>query len=273
MQLGLECGPHTLDMAVRLGIRGVPVDAQALVNDGAAKTLAPLRERELVVCQVGAFGYNGLSTDQERQFEQRRNLEKAIPLAAEAGCPYIVICGGNYHPSGFLAADRRNFFPDALDKVAQDLESMLRLAERYSVKLSIEPYLKTAVNSPETFLALYEKAQSDALRVNIDVTSLYRYEDMLDPTATVNHICTSLAGHYGLVHVKELSLANDFHIHIGLSPLGTGPTPWDRVLRLTEPHLPLDSWLILEHVATPEEAMNSVRLLRNAAASAGVTLL
>ena len=74
-----------------------------------------LRERGLEVCQIGAFGYNPLSTDRERQAQQAALLEQVIPLAAETGCPYVVINGGNYHPSGFGAGDALNFTDQALD--------------------------------------------------------------------------------------------------------------------------------------------------------------
>jgi sugar phosphate isomerase/epimerase len=272
MRLGLEAGKHTLDLAVEHGIAGVPISAGQLVGDGVQATLAPLHERGLEVCQIGAFGYNPLSTDHERQAEQAAILEQAIPRAAETGCPYIVICGGNCHPSGFGAGDRRNFADAALDEVADALSPMLALAERHAVKLAIEPYLKTAVYNPERFLALQERVGSDALRVNVDVTSLYNYWDLWDSRETVRHICTALAGHYGLLHIKEVALAEGFHIHAGLASLGDGVTDWTEVLRLTAPHLPEDSWAILEHVLTPEEGRASLSFLRAAAAQANVTL-
>lgn len=272
MRLGLEAGQHTLDLAVEQGVKGVPISTEKLVNDGVAATLAPLRERGLEVCQIGATGYNPLSTDQERQTRQEAILKQVIPLAGETGCNYIVICGGNYHPSGFAAGDARNFSEAALDKVAEALGPMVALAERYGVNLSIEMYLKTAVNTPERFLALQQKVGSSRLRANIDVTSLYDYQDLWDPSETIQHVCTALAGHYGLGHIKEVALAEGFHIHAGLAPLGAGPTNWAEVLLLMAPHLPEDSWIILEHVQTPEEARSSLALLRDAAKEAGVRL-
>jgi len=273
MRLGLEAGAQTLDIAAEHGIRGVPVSAEQLVTVGVGPVLAPLRERGLEVCQIGAFGYNPLSMDRGRQAREAATLERVIPLARETGCPYIVICGGNYHPSGFGAADPRNLQQQALDEVARALVPMAALAEKHSAKLAIEPYLKTVVSTPERFLALQEKVGSDALCVNIDVTSLYSgFWDLLDPRQTVEHICTTLAGHYGLGHVKEIALADGFHLHAGLAPLGHGATDWAQVLRLVEPHLPADSWLILEHVATPEEAHASLSHLRAAAAQVGVLL-
>ena len=277
MRLGLEAGKYTLDLAVELGIAGVPISAGALVDEGLEATLAPLRERGLQVCQIGAFGYNPLSTDHERQAQQAALLEQVLPLAAETGCPYVVINGGNYHPSGFGVGDARNYTDAALDEVAEALIPMLALAERHGAKLSIEPIIKSAVYGPESFLALHERVAraggaSDALRVNVDPTSLYDYWDLWDSKETVRHFCITLAGHYGLGHVKEVALSEGFHIHAGLVPLGAGNTDWAEMLRLVAPHMPEDSWVILEHVATPEEGRNSLGILRAAAKEAGVSL-
>jgi sugar phosphate isomerase/epimerase len=277
MRLGLEAGKHTLDLAVELGIGGVPIWAGPLVADGVEATLAPLRQRGLQVCQIGAHGYNPLSTDRERQAQQAALLEQVLPLAPQAGCPYVVINGGNYHPSGFGAGDARNYTDQALDEAAEALRPMLALAERHGARLSIEPIIKSAIYSPERFLALKERiaharGASDALRIVVDPTSLYDYWDLWDSTETVRHVCTALAGHYGLGHVKEVALAEGLHIHAGLAPLGAGNTDWAEVLRLMAPHIPEDSWVILEHVATPEEAQNSLDILRAAAQEAGVLL-
>lgn len=156
--------------------------------------------------------------------------------------------------------------------MARALSPLLDLAEAHGAKLSIEPYLKTAIYSPERFLALYDRVRSDALRVNVDVTSLYAYWDLWDARETVERICTTLAGHYGLGHLKEIALAEGFHIHAGLSPLGTGVTDWAQVLRLMAPHIPSDSWVILEHVLSPEEGRASYALLKGAAVEVNVLL-
>ncbi|MGL4610355.1 MAG: sugar phosphate isomerase/epimerase family protein [Trueperaceae bacterium] len=272
IRLGIEAGSHTFDVAVKHGIKGVPIYSDQLVKDGVEKTLAPLKERGLEVCQIGAFGYNPLSTDEAEQARQTNALEQIIPMANDTGCSYIVICGGNYHPSGFGAADLRNFEAASLDKIAKKLEPLLKLAEKHDVKISIEAYLKTAINSPESFLTLWQKLSSDALRVNVDVTSLYDVRDVWNAQQSVEKTCRGLAGHYGLGHIKDVALAEGFHVHMGLGPLGSSNTDWSQVLSLMAPNMPDDSWLILEHVSTLEEADSSLGILRDAAEKAGIVL-
>lgn len=271
MKLGLEAGRHTRELARELNITGVPIDIASLVNQGPQAILEELKG--LKVCQIGAFGFNPLSPDHTAQSEQRRLLEAALPLARETGCPYIVICGGNYHPSGFGAHHPDNNSQAALDQIARVLEPFVEAAEAHGVNLCIEAYLKTAISSPERFLALKGRLPSEALRVNIDVTSYYDYQDFLDPSATIQQVCTALAGHYGLGHLKDIALKEGFHLHAELAPLGSSPTDWAEVLRLMQPNMPSDSWLILEHVQSPDEARQSVSLVREAASRTGITLV
>lgn len=272
MRLGLEAGSETTALAIQHGITGVPIDLDALINNGAEATLAPLSAQGLHICQIGAFGFNPLLEDSDALTAQIAKLEQGIPLAAAGGCPYITITGGNYHPSGFLAGDPRHDDPSAIDQAAEVLKPLAQLAAQHGVYLTIEPYLKALVNSPQRFLALKDKVQSDALRCNIDVTSQYTYQDILAPMPKVRAICEQLAGHYGLVHFKDVVLKETFHIHIDLAPLGSSPTDWAEHLALIAPHLPADSWLIVEHIQSAEEAAASLALVRHAAHQHGIEL-
>jgi len=272
MRLGLEAGGDTLELAVELGIRGVPVDGGSLVNDGVDAALAPLRSRGLEVCQIGAFGYNPLSSDVDAAKQQAELLRCIIPLAGETGCRNVVIGPGNYHPSGFGHYDLRNFEPQAVHAFADAIAPLVALAEEHGVCLSIEMYLKGVIHSVSQFKALRRLVGCDALRANVDPSSLYTFWHAVHPARAVEDVCTGLAGHYGLVHVKEVAVSEGFHVHMGLVPLGMGHTDWAQMLRLVSPHMPEDSWLILEHVLSPEEGRQSYRVLMDAAGKARVTL-
>ena len=272
MRLGLEAGDDTLTLAEEQGIRGVPIAAERLVADGVDAALEPLRRRGLAVCQIGAFGYNPLSTDTETQEHETAVLTQAIALASAVGCRYIVIGPGNYHPSGFGDVDPRNYTDEALDAMAAALRPMAALAEQHDVLLSFEPYLKAAVHGPESYLALHERVGSDALRANVDPTSLYTYWDVLDPRESLERTCAGFAGHYGLVHIKEVGLEEGFHVRMGLTPLANGRSDWVKLLQYAGQHLPDDAWVVLEHVLSVEEGRESIRIVREAAKAAGVTL-
>ncbi len=258
--------------AKELGIRGVPVDGGELVSKGVAAVVDPLHRAGLEVCQIGAFGYNPLHPDAAVLAAQTELVRTLITLAPDAGCGYIVINGGNLHPSGFGHGLRGNFSAESLSRVADAVRPLALLAEKRSVCISIEPYVKSAVCSPEAFLALSEQVGSPALCINIDVTNFYDLHDMWDSTATIRHVCRDLKGHYGLVHFKDVLLKEGFHIHVDLAPLDGGVTDWGLVLEEVAPHVPEGSWVIVEHVGSLEEARTSVALVRQLARSRSLPL-
>lgn len=274
MKLGLEAGSETVDIAADLGVRGVPINAVDLVKQGVDATLGPLHARGLQVCQIGAFGFNPLHPNEAVLSENRRIVEAAIPMAAETSCVHIVVCGGNYHPSGFGGHDPRNEAPDTLRRIADVLNPLVSLAHGHGIKLSIEPYLKTAINSPARFFELRDLIDHPtALVANVDVTSLYDYRDYVAPDARCVEVCEGFAGAYGLGHIKDVDLSDGFHLHMGLAPLGSSPTDWTKVLTMMVPHMQQHSWLILEHVTDADEARRSLAKLRMYAEEAGVSLI
>ena len=272
MRLGLEAGPDTLDLAVELGIQGVPVAGADLVKQGVDATLRPLASRGLQPCQIGAFGFNPLSSDKEAVGRENDALRRTLELAPEVGCSYVVIGPGNHHPSGFGHYDPRNFETAAIAQMAEALKPFVDFAEAKGVKLAIEPYLKGVIHSVETFLALKRELPSDALRANVDPSSLYDFHQALHPAETVEKVCSGLAGHYGLVHLKEIGVEKGFHLKMGLTPIGDGHTDWAMLLGLVAAHVPGDSWVILEHCLSAEEARQNRARILDAADQAGVTL-
>lgn len=273
MRLGLEAGPDTHKLAVELGIRGVPIDGGALVKEGVDASLVALREHGLVPCQIGAFGYNPLSPDAAAVKEQSELLRALIPLAAGTGCRYITISPASYAASPFSAYDVRNFTDAAITDLAEALKPMVELAERHHAVLTIEAYLKGVIRSAESFNVLHALVGSDHLRCNVDPSSLYAAAlDFFSPMPLVERTIDGLAGHIGLVHLKEIGVQDGFHIQMGLTPMSDGHTDWAALLKRVAPHTPDDAWVIVEHCLSADEARASVATIRQAAQSAGVIL-
>jgi len=272
MRLGISAGPNSIPIAVEHGAKGAPLQFNLLAQKGVRAAMAPIVEAGLEVCQIMAFAFNALSPEREKQEDARRLLEKAIPLAPETGCPAIVVNGGNYDASGFLRGHRDNFTEAALDEAARGLASVVKLAESHGVQIAVEPFIQCVVNTPERFLALKEKVGSPALTVNLDVCNFFAFEDMWRPTEAVARICSALAGHYSLVHCKDLTVSKGVHIHIDETPLGTGMVDWDAAMGLVARDLPADGWFIYEHIKAPEDAQRGMEYLTEICKKHGVRL-
>lgn len=272
MKFGIEAGTATFEAAVANGARGVPISAQDLVEKGAAAVMAPLRERGLEAAQIGAFGFNPLHPEASVAAAQTELLARAIELAPETGCRTIVLSCGNYRAAAYGAADKRNRTPEAIARYAEAVRPLLPAAEARGVALSVEAYAKGVVRNADAFLELARLAPSPSLRCNLDVTSLYGLDDLIDPMPLWRETCAKLAGRIGMVHIKEVAMAEGFHIHAGLAPLGAGPTDWKEALALIAVSVPADCWLLLEHLQSLKEAAASVAFVRNLAAEVGLAL-
>jgi sugar phosphate isomerase/epimerase len=270
MKLGFEAGANTIELASKYGVRGVPINGRDLVVDGVEETLKQISDQGLEVCQIGAFEYNALNPDQSFLEEKTRLLEQIIDLSPETGCSVIVIPGGNYHPSSFGGVDKRNFGIDAIKKVAEKLNPLVKRAESRGVVLSIEPYIKSVVHSPKAFTQLSELIDSPALRINLDITNFYGLMELIDPDPICRSFIPQMKGKVGLIHIKDIGLEDGFHIHAKMLPITEGPTNWKLVLEEASRIVEEDIWLILEHVATPEEAEKSLKYLRSIAVEVGI---
>lgn len=272
MKLALEAGAATLATARELGISGVPIDGRALLRDGVTATLKPLLAEGLNPCQVGAFFFNPLHPDTTALEADRAELDRLIPLAAEAGCPWIALPGGSCCEDVFGGSDVRNLQAEALEAAARILTPLARAAEREGVRLTLEPHLRSALAEPERAAHLCERIGSPALRITFDVSNFYGFFDLLDSRSMTDRCARALVRCCGLVHLKEVALAPGFHLHAGLVRMGAGHTDWCAVLQAAASIAPADTWILIEHCASADEARASVALVRDAARKIGLRL-
>lgn len=270
MKLGLEAGAHTFALAERHGIKGVPISVDELVEKGPDAAVAPLREKGLEVCQIGAIGYNPLGPDKDAAEKQKQLIQKAIPMATAAGCPLIAISCGSYAGSAYGGFHRDNFADKALDDMAEAIAPLLSLAEEHGAVISIEAYIKGVVNTPDSFDKLAAKCSSPALKINLDITSQYDLRDLIDPTKICREVHPKYKGKVGIVHFKGIGLEEGFHISAGLAPITEDPTDWKLVLEETSKVIDDDTWVLLEHVLSEEEGDKSITYLREIAADLGI---
>jgi sugar phosphate isomerase/epimerase len=265
MRLGLEAGEHTLELAQHHGVRGVPISLDDLVAKGPDELAVPIRDKGLEICQIGAMGFNPLSPDSAAVAKQTATLERGIPLAAKTGCDVIAISCGSYAASAYGGSHRENYGEKALSDMAAALKPLLILSENHGVRLSIEAYIKGVVNSSESFDRLYTMCGSSALKINLDITSLYDLRDLINPDPICRAEIPKMKGKVGVVHLKGIALSEGFHIQAGLSPITDDPTDWKLVLDLARTVVDDETWVILEHVQTEAEGEKSIAFIRQIA--------
>jgi sugar phosphate isomerase/epimerase len=261
MKLGLVCGPDSINIAAKLNVDGVSVNASDLAVDGGREKLAALRAVQLEPCQIAAYGFNPLLPDAAERNAQEQILEAAIPQVAATGCRDLVINGGNRHPSGYAGSHRDNFTEGILDEIAVKLEPWVARCEAAGVNLTIEPHVQCAINTPERFLQLKSRLCSRRLMITLDLCNFLTFAELWDPAARLLRICEQLRGHYESVHLKNLAAQPGTHIHVNEVPFIEGQVDWAPVLKAIKQDNP-SAYLILEKVKTAAEAEIGITAIR-----------
>jgi len=270
IRFAVDAGSDTVALAIETGCKGVPGDVGSLLASGVDKVVEPLREKGLELCELMCFGLNLLHPEAALRQRGVDELCKALPLAKQVGCPYVVTTAGNYNSNIFGLGDPENFTDSALKEAAAGLEEPLRIAEAHGVSICIKPFIKTAVYSAESFLRLKEICGSENLKVSLDVAGVYDVADIWNPVPKTTHVCRALREHIGILHLKEIGMVPGYYVQLELLAHGSGATPWDVVLRECADHVPEDSWVIIEHIESLEDGRAAVPLITRIAQDLGI---
>ncbi|TAK22816.1 MAG: sugar phosphate isomerase/epimerase [Chloroflexota bacterium] len=183
-------------------------------------------------------------------------IEAGIRLAADLGCPSLVLASGSYNPAGRFFADRRNFTPEALDRVAASLRKLVPIAADHCVSIGIEPGTATVVNTPRRMRTLLDMVDSPHVKVNLDPVNWINFYEYFDSGPFLDSMFDLLAENVSAIHAKDCAYENKLCIHISEAPPGQGGLDYHTFLRRAA-DLPLDTYFIIEH--TPDEHIPAAR--------------
>ncbi len=133
----------------------------------------------------------------------------------------------------------------------------------------LEPVV-THAEANRVTVAIERLTSSESLKISYDLTSLYGLEELIDPEPFIRRAAEALAVRIGIVHLNEVALAEEFHIHAGLTPMGSGRTNWRLLLATIADAVAAGTWVLIEHVQSREEGAASVDYIRGLLDELGV---
>ena len=274
MRLGLatmfRSWEDELALAKKHDVKGLRISARRIYAAGM-DLVSELTESGLVVAEVSFHEYNPLTTDRDKLSEQKLFAGQFIPMMSDIKCSHFLINGGNYHPSGFQNGDQRNFTDDALDKSVEQILPLMETAEKHEINIAIEPKFWTVVNTPERFLQLKDRIGSDRLTIVLDVCNFIAFREYWRQRETIDHLLDKLAGHFSIVHAKDIHMETGRHILMHEVQMGAGEIDWVYVMWRLKEYSP-DCWLILEHCREVEETDRGLVWLKAAISRESIEL-
>ena len=135
-------------------------------------------------------------------------LPELAKAAIAIGCDQLTLCTGTRHPNDMWTYHPANRLPDAWNDMIDGLRQVSRIAQRFGIRLAIEPEAANVVCDAEAAeRALQELgADGEILSIVLDAANLYR--PPLDPRedgAIIDDAVARLGERISLAHAKDIA--------------------------------------------------------------------
>jgi len=226
---------------------------------------------DIAIAEVGAWGYNPLSTDAETRREAVAACKRHLRLADDIGARCCVNIAGSRgdlwdgpHPD--------NFSPETVDLVVETVQEIIDDVDPDTASYSLEPMPWVVPDGPGSYRRLVDRIDRDAFSVHFDpvnmIASPRRYADT---AGFVREFVDELGDRIECVHCKDIALRDDLTVHLDEVIPGEGALDYHALITALD-GLDRDIPLLVEHLDTAAEYERAADHVRSVADGAGVDL-
>lgn len=181
---------------------GLPPMPDAIPKDAAAGVARASKDNGVPICAVSGT-YNMAHPDPAVRAEGLRRLEVLAAACWDMGAGLITLCTGTRDPHDQWRHHRDNATTDAWRDMRAEMEKAVAIAERFHLKLGIEPELANIVDSAAKARRLIEELASPALAVVLDPANLFERGELAEQRRIVAEAITLLADRIIMGHAKD----------------------------------------------------------------------
>lgn len=182
-----------------------------------------------------------------------RVIDRGLEVARELGAHVALIRPGSLNPAGAYAPSRKNHTPEAMERLIGSLRRVADKAEREGQTIVIETYALTIMDSPETNAAIVKAVGSDRIQIVLDYVNHFQsLAQVYNSADRINHIFDVMGPVCPVGHCKDISVGNEFALHLNETLPGQGELDLGTVLRRWHALHP-DGYMLLEHA--PDDKM------------------
>lgn len=271
MQLGATI---SLADAIALGVSAAPIGADQPLSDAE---LTALRQEYAAagITPVQTNGYcNLVATDEAVRLENIAATRELLRKADLAGSRAVVVGGGHRDPAvprEVFSAHPDNWKPETVELLAKSCRAILEGLALKTVKLTIETWVMTPLDSPAAVKRLVELVDHPSFGILFDPVNMMNLDRHFRSGEFIAECFAAFGDAIVLVHAKDTKLQPEhFTYKMAEVPIGEGKLDYNELLRQMakrDQALPL----VIEHLGEPEEYASAVRHLRGIAAAEGLS--
>ena len=253
-----------LDAVAAHGIRHIQLNTSCMgvsdMPDGLDPTACRMARQEIDARDIKVVSlsatYNMIHPDPTVRAQGMRRLEVLASRAAEFGTDLLTLCTGTRNPDNMWQDHPQNSTAEAWKDLLAAMEQAVALAEKYDVRLGIEPEVSNVVSSPHKARQLMDTMDSDRITIVMDGANVFPKGTIHRQQEILNEAFDLLGDRIALAHAKDLSRDGE----AGHEAAGTGLLNYDLYLQLL--HQSGYRGAVVLHSLTPEQVPVCVRFLR-----------
>lgn len=154
--------------------------------------------------------YNMAHPDPAVRANGLARLEVLAASAHAIGTSLITLCTGTRDPDDQWRLHKDNVTPEAWADMRAEMVKAIAIAERYNVRLGIEPELSNIVSSATKARQLLDELQSDRLVIVLDAANLFETEPLEEQRRIVAQSVEVVGDRIVMAHAKDRSADGNF---------------------------------------------------------------
>lgn len=229
------------------------------------------READIVIAEVGAFGWNPISSDPDERAEAIRKCVSRLELAERIGARCCVNVAGS-RGTRWAGAHPDNLTEETFEMTVASVREIIDAVQPERTTYTLETMPWIFPHTADSYLDLIRAVDREAFAVHLDPVNLVTSPRVAYNTGALLRECFEKLGpHIRCCHGKDIQLRDKLTVHLDEVRPGTGLLDYPTFLKELDA-LPHDVPLVLEHLPDEGEFARAAAYIREVAAETGVEL-
>lgn len=236
-----------------------------------AEYRAAAQEHDIVIAEVGAWGYSLVHEDPDHREKAYALFLRALEIGEKIGANCVVGVTGS-KAGRWDSFHRENLTEETFVKIVGLAQKLLDTAAVTNTYLTFEPMPWMVPHSLAAHKRLLAEVNRPQFAVHYDPTNMIAdYDHYLHNGAYMTEFIRELGAHIKACHCKDIHHQPGFNIQLLEAMPGQGELDYPALLTGLEALNP-DMPLMLEHMKTEEESLAAEEYVRKQAKFADVSL-
>jgi len=239
------------------------------VLDAYAKAAA---EADIVIAEIGCFGNNPLSPDEDIRKQSFANSRERLAMAERIGARCCVNCSGS-RGERWAGPDDANLTSETFDLIVESVREIIDGVNPTRTFFTLEPMPYMYPDSADSYLDLIRAVDREAFAVHFDPVNIVTSPQIYYNTGAFLRDCFAKLGPLiRSCHAKDIILKDELTVHMSETMPGRGNLDFATYLRELD-KLDPDTPLMIEHLKTEPEYAEAADHIRSVASEVGVRIL